>query len=223
MAHIIHKIPRADPKIVAALGKMGTATVHEAQGRSGALAHYIRPIHPGMKCCGSACTVQSHGGDNLMLHKAIAVAQAGDVIIHDGEDWLESNVWGEIMTTGAMARGVAGLVTSGVVRDTEAIRAKGFPVFAQGVSMKWCTKAAAGTINHPIIIAGVLVNPGDIVIGDDDGVVIVPLPRAEEVYNLALQREQKERVVMEQLKAGKTTVELYGLDKVLVQLGVTEE
>ena len=223
MPHILHTVPRPDPQIVAALGKLGTATIHEAQGQSGALAHTIRPIYAGMKCCGPACTVKSHGGDNLMLHKAICVAQPGDVIIHDGEDWFESNVWGEIMTTGAMARGIAGLVTSGVVRDTEAIHAKGFPVFSQGVSMKWCTKAALGTINHPIIVAGVAINPGDIIVGDDDGVVVIPLERAAEVLGKSLAREEKERVMMAQLKQGKTTVELLGLDKLLAGLGLTEE
>jgi 4-hydroxy-4-methyl-2-oxoglutarate aldolase len=223
MPHVIHTIRRPNPEIVAALSQLGTATVHEAQGRSGALAHTIRPIYPGMKCCGPACTVRSHGGDNLMLHKAICVAQPGDVIIHDGEDWLESNVWGEVMTTGALARGVAGLVTSGVVRDIAAIRAKGFAVFAQGISMKWCVKSALGTINHPIIVAGVLVNPGDLVIGDDDGVVIVPLDRAEEVLRLAQARAAQERALFKQLEAGKSTLELLGLDKLLTQMGLTEE
>ena len=127
------------------------------------------------------------------------------------------------MTPGAMARGIAGLVTSGVVRDTEAIHAKGFPVFSQGVSMKWCTKAALGTINHPIIVAGVAINPGDIIVGDDDGVVVIPLERAAEVLGKSLAREEKERVMMAQLKQGKTTVELLGLDKLLAGLGLTEE
>ncbi len=223
MPHIIHRIRRPDPKVVAELGKLGTATIHEAQGQTGALAHTIRPIFPGMKCCGPACTVKSHGGDNLMLHKAICVAAPGDILVHDGEDWFESNVWGEIMTTGALQRGVAGFVTSGVVRDTEAIHAKGFPVFAQGVSMKWCTKAALGTINHPIIVAGVAIQPGDIIVGDDDGVVVIPLERAAEVLAKSQAREEKERVMMAQLKAGKTTVELLGLDQLLAQMGLTEE
>ncbi len=223
MPHIIRNIRRPNPSIVAALNKLSTSTIHEAQGQVGALAHSIRPVYPGMKCCGPACTVRSHGGDNLMLHKAITVAQSGDVIIHDGEDVFESNVWGEIMTTGAMQRGVAGFVTSGVVRDIEAIHAKGFPVFAQGVSMKWCAKASLGNINHPIIVGGAAINPGDIVIGDDDGIVIVPLDRAEEVLRLAQAREARERVMMEQLKTGKSTVELLGLDKLLTQMGLTEE
>ena len=223
MPHVIHNIHRPNSTIVAALGKLSTSTIHEAQGQIGALAHTIRPIYPGMKCCGPACTVRSHGGDNLMLHKAITVAQPGDVIIHDGEDVFESNVWGEIMTTGAMQRGVAGFVTSGVVRDIEAIHAKGFPVFAQGVSMKWCTKASLGNINHPLIVGGVAINPGDIVIGDDDGVVIVPQDRAEQVLHLAQAREEKELGLMEQMKAGKTSVELLGLDKLLTQMGLTED
>lgn len=222
MVHVIHNIRRPDPRVVAALGKLSAATIHEAQGKSGALAHTIRPIYPGMKCAGPACTVRSHGGDNLMLHKAICVAQPGDVIVHDGEDWLESNVWGEIMTTAALQRGVAGLVTSGVVRDVEAIHRKGFAVFAQGVSMKWANKASLGTINHPIVCAGVVVNPGDIIVADDDGVVVVPLDRAEEVLEKSLQREANEVVMMEQLKAGKTTLELLGLDKLLQQMGLSE-
>ncbi len=127
------------------------------------------------------------------------------------------------MTTGALQRGVSGFVTSGVVRDTEAIHAKGFPVFAQGVSMKWCTKASLGTINHPIIVAGVAINPGDIIVGDDDGVVVIPLERAEQVLAQSQAREERERVMMAQLRAGKTTVELLGLDRTLAQMGLTEE
>ncbi len=223
MPDVIHKIRRPDPQLMAAFAHLASSTVHEAQGRSGALAHTIRPIYPGMRCCGPACTVRSHGGDNLMLHKAICVAQPGDVIVHDGEDWLESNVWGEVMTTGAMQRGVAGLVTSGVVRDIAPIHEKGFPIFSQGVSMKWAQKASLGTINHPIVCAGVLVNPGDLIIGDDDGVVVVPLARAAEVLDKSRAREEKERIMMEQLRAGKTTVELLGLDKLLQEMGLTEE
>ncbi len=223
MAHVIHKIKRADPKLIAALGRLPTSTIHEAQGEVGALAHSIRPVYPGMKCCGSACTVRSHGGDNLMLHKAIYVAEPGDVIVHDGEDWLESNVWGEVMTTGAMQRGVAGFVTSGVVRDVEPIHAKGFPIFAQGVSMKWAQKASLGTINHPVACAGVYINPGDIVVGDDDGVVVIERERAAEVLEKSLAREERERVMMEQLSAGKSTLELLGLDKILDKMGLTEE
>ncbi len=223
MPHVIHRIKRADPKLIAALGQLPTSTIHEAQGQVGALAHTVRPIYPGMKCCGSACTVHSHGGDNLMLHKAIYVAEPGDVIIHDGDDWLESNVWGEVMTTGAMQRGVAGFVTSGVVRDIEPIHAKGFPIFSQGVSMKWGHKAALGTINHPIVCGGVAVNPGDIIVGDDDGVVVVPLDDAEWVLQKALEREAREARMMEQLRAGRTTMELLGLDAMLARMGLTEE
>lgn len=220
--HVIHQVRRGDARVISALGKLSSSTIHEAQGKIGALGHSIRPIYPGMKCCGSACTVRSHGGDNLMLHKAIYVAEPGDVIVHDGEDWLESNVWGEVMTTGALQRQIAGLVTSGVVRDIEGIHAKGFPVFAQGVSMKWAQKASLGTINHPIVCSGVAVHPGDIVVGDDDGVVVVPLERAEEVLEKSLEREEKERAMMEQLRAGKTTLELLGLDKMLSQMGLEE-
>ncbi|MCL4487997.1 MAG: 4-carboxy-4-hydroxy-2-oxoadipate aldolase/oxaloacetate decarboxylase [Chloroflexi bacterium] len=223
MPHVIHNIRRPDPQLIAALGQLPTSTIHEAQGHVGAMAHTIRPVYPGMKCCGPACTVRSHGGDNLMLHKAICVARPGDVIVHDGEDWLESNVWGEIMTTGALQRGIAGLVTSGAVRDIEPIHRKGFPIFSRGVSMKWAAKASLGTINHPVVCAGVLVNPGDIVVGDDDGVVVIPLDRAEEVLAQARAREAREVTMMEQLQAGRTTLELLGLDQLLTQLGLTEE
>jgi 4-hydroxy-4-methyl-2-oxoglutarate aldolase len=223
MVHVIHNIRRPDPAVIAALGKLSTSTIHEAQGRIGAMVHTIRPVSPGMKCCGPACTVRSHGGDNLMLHKAIYVAQPGDVIVHDGDDWLESNVWGEVMTTGALQHGVVGFVTNGAVRDIAAIQAKGFAVFAQAISMKWNVKASLGTINHPIVCGGVAINPGDIVVGDDDGVVVVPLERAAEVLQKALEREAREAALMEQLKAGKSTVELLGLDKLLAQMGLTEE
>jgi 4-hydroxy-4-methyl-2-oxoglutarate aldolase len=223
MVHVIHNIRRPDPAVIATLGKLSTSTIHEAQGRIGAMVHTIRPVSPGMKCCGPACTVRSHGGDNLMLHKAIYVAQPGDVIVHDGDDWLESNVWGEVMTTGALQRGVVGFVTNGAVRDIAAIQAKGFAVFAQAISMKWNVKASLGTVNHPIVCGGVAINPGDIVVGDDDGVVVVPLERAAEVLQKALEREAREAALMEQLKAGKSTVELLGLDKLLAHMGLTEE
>lgn len=223
MAHVIHKIRRPDAALVAAFAKLPASTIHEAQGGRGAMAHTIRPAYPGMKCCGPACTVRSHGGDNLMLHKSIYVAEPGDVIVHDGDEWLEANIWGEVMTTGALARGLAGLVTNGAVRDIEPIHAKGFALFSQAVSMKYNVKASLGTINHPLVCGGVAVNPGDIVAGDDDGVVVVPLDDAPWVLEKALQREEREARMMEQLRAGKTTVELFGLDRMLAQMGLTEE
>jgi 4-hydroxy-4-methyl-2-oxoglutarate aldolase len=145
------------------------------------------------------------------------------VIVHDGEEWLESNVWGEVMTTGALAREVAGFVTNGAVRDIEPIHAKGFPIFSKAISMKWNVKATVGTINHPIVCAGVAVRPGDIVVGDDDGVVVVRQEDAPWVLQKAQEREAREAHMMEQLRSGKTTVELLGLDRLLAQLGMTEE
>ncbi len=223
MAHVIRSIRRPDRDLVEAFGKLPSSTIHEAMGGRGAMVHTVRPAYLGMKCCGPACTVRSHGGDNLMLHYSITVAEPGDVIVHDGDDWLEANIWGEVMTTGAMARGVVGLVTNGVVRDIEPIHAKGFALFSQGVSMKWNVKATLGTINHPIVCGGVAVNAGDIVVADDDGVVVVPLAEAKQVLEKARAREEREAKIMEQLRAGKTTVELFGLQQLLSQMGITEE
>lgn len=214
------KFERPDTGLVKALGAFGTATLHEAYGKKGAMPFYIKPLYPGMKVCGPALTVAVSPGDNLMIHYAMTLAQPGDVLVVDAKGFTEAGPWGDIMTTAAMVRGIAGLVIDGCVRDAETIREMGFAVFARGTSMKGTTKTLPGDVNVPITCASVPVYPGDIIVGDDDGVVVIPVAAAPAVLEQARERETGEDEKRRELKAGKTTVELLGVDKLLKSMGV---
>lgn len=222
MVNVITKIERPDKEIVAQFEKEAPATVYEAQGKIGAMMSDIKPIYSGMKICGPVITVQCHPGDNIMLHKAIAIAQPGDVlVVHVG--YSEAGYWGEVLTTAAQARGVGGLVMDGSVRDGLAIKKHKFPVFSKGLCMKGTVKETLGFINYPIMCGNVLVNPGDIILGDDDGIVVVPKEKAQETLKKSQDREKNEQIMMEKLALGKlTTLELLGLDKVLKAKGLQE-
>jgi 4-hydroxy-4-methyl-2-oxoglutarate aldolase len=187
-----------------------TATLHEAMGKYGALPSGIKPISPEMKVCGTAVTVHSMPRDNMMLHRAIAQAATGDVIIAHVSDFWEAGYWGEIMAVAAQARGIAGLVIDGCVRDADPITALGFPVFARGLCIHGTTKFGDGTLNQPITIGQVTIHPGDVIVGDRDGVVIVPADRLAETITKAQAREDKEAQVMSRLRDGETTLEIYG-------------
>ncbi|MEW5866528.1 MAG: 4-carboxy-4-hydroxy-2-oxoadipate aldolase/oxaloacetate decarboxylase [Bacillota bacterium] len=223
MPHVIKNYPKPDPECVAKFAGLPSATIYEAAGKRGAMSSAIRPAYPGARLYGTAVTVRCHVGDNLMLHKAITVAGPGDVIVADFGMYDEAGAWGEITTTAAIARGVAGLVIDGRVRDIARIQEIGFPVFSRGLSIKGTTKEALGEINHPVVVGGVPVNPGDIVVGDADGVVVVPATRAYEVLQASLAREAAEAKIMEQLRQGKTTLELLGFGATLQSKGLTEE
>lgn len=211
--------PRPDGQILDAYRGQATATVYEANGKKGAMAFAIKPLYPGMKVCGPALPVFAPPGDNLMLHYAITVARPGDVLVVDAMGFTEMAAWGDIMTTAAQARGVAGLVIDGCVRDAEAIRGMGFPVFARGANMRGPAKGLPGKVAVAIVCGGVPVAPGDVVLGDDDGVVVVAGAEAEDVLARAKKREADEDEKRRQLKAGKTTVELLGVGDVLKSMG----
>ena len=201
------------------LGALGTATLHEAQGQTGAMNHDIKPINPACRLVGRALTVDTRPDDNLMLHYALSKASPGDVIVVNAKGFLEAGLWGDLMTLGALQRGVAGLVIDGAVRDADAIAQMGFAVFCKGLSIKGANKTLAGAINQPIVCGGVAVNSGDIVVGDRDGVVIIPAERAQATLDNALAREQKEDAIRQRLKAGETTVSILGLEDKLQSLG----
>ena len=220
--YVIHHIERVSQDLVAAMGQYATPTIGEAYGGKGALAHYIRPVRPGMKLCGPVVTVVTRPGDNLIVHQAIYEAQPGDVLLVATSSCLEGGFWGGIMTVAARQRGIAGLVTDGAVRDTDEIAKMGFPVFAQGVSLKGTTKDYLGTINHPIFFGEVQVEPGDLIVADADGVVVVARQDVAEVLEKAKQREEKERKITAELQQGKTTLELYGFAEILKQKGLKE-
>ena len=189
------------------------ASLHEASGRRGALPWAIRPLDPSMRIRGPACTVEGPGGDNLWLHRAIYAAAPGDVLVVFVQGAYEHGYWGDIMTNAAIGRGLGGLVIDGGVRDGESLRALGFPVFARGLCIRGTAKdhGARGFVNAPLLIGDVAVSPGDLVVGDGDGVVIVPRDAAPEIVRLASERETREQGILDRLRAGETTLEIYGL------------
>lgn len=191
------------------LAAFPTATLHEAMGKYGALPSGIKSLSAGMRMCGTAVTVQTMPSDNMMLHRAIAQASDGDVIIAHTSDFWEAGYWGEIMAVAAQARGIVGLVIDGCVRDADPITALGFPVFARGLCIRGTSKYGGGTLNQPITIGQVTIHPGDVALGDRDGVVIVPAGRIVETISNAHAREAKEDQVMARLRNGETTLEIY--------------
>jgi len=207
-----------DPGILQGFRAVSTASVHEVMGRRGALDAGLRPLWQGIRMCGTAFTLRARVGDNLTLHQAIYAAQAGDVLVADAGGYTEAGMWGDVTTTAAMARGIEGLVIDGAVRDVESIRQLRFPIFSRGVSMKGTTKKSLGEIGVPIAFGGVTVNPGDLILGDEDGVVVVPKKIAAEVLEAARRKEAHEEELRQQLRAGKTTLELLGFDEVIRRL-----
>ena len=199
------------------------ATLHEAMGRRGAVDAGIKPLYSGMRLCGPAITVHCHAGDNLMLLKAIDVAKPGDVLVADMGNSDQINGWGEITSLAAKVRGICGFMTNCSVRDGLAIKKIDFPVFSRGLSIKGSMKETVGSINRPIAFGGAIICPGDIVAGDDDGVVVVPQEEALEVANAAQDRASKEARVMDMIREGKSIMEIYGFDKILSQKGCIEE
>ena len=211
---------RLPAELLAGLKEQAVTTVYEAIGQRGAMESAIRAIAPGMRLCGPALTVRCQPADNLTLHAAIALAQPGDVIVADVGDFVEAGHWGEIVTVAAQARGVAGLVINGGVRDVAPIVRRGFAVFARGISMKATVKQVPGTINQPIVCGGVPVRPGDVVLADDDGVVVVARAEAEAALAASIEREEREAAVMRRLEAGELTLDVLGFRGALERHGL---
>lgn len=203
--------PRPTGDEIAALAAFSSSTVYEAIGQIGAMSSGLKPIAAGMKLCGPALTIDCPAGDNLMIHAAIAETQPGDVLVVDHKGSLEDGPFGEIMARASRHRGVAGLVIDGCVRDSAEIRALGFPVFARGLCIRGTTKLLRGSIGHPITCGGIAVAPGDVVLGDDDGLVVVPRARIAEAAAAAASRARHEAEMIEKIRSGATTVELLGL------------
>jgi 4-hydroxy-4-methyl-2-oxoglutarate aldolase len=203
---------RLPAELVASAAKLPTATLHEAAGKIGALPSVIKPVAPQFKFAGSALTVHSPGGDNLWLHRGLEVAQPGDVMVVFANGAHQHGYWGEIMTTMAKVRGMAGLVIDACVRDGVLLGEIGFPVFARGLCIQGTGKdfGAIGWLNHPVLIGDVVVHAGDLVVGDTDGVVAIPQARAAEVVLAAHKREADEAAILKRLEAGETTMQIYG-------------
>jgi 4-hydroxy-4-methyl-2-oxoglutarate aldolase len=187
------------------------ATLYEAAGQKGMVDPSIRPAWPGARVCGRAATVQCPPGDNLMLHIAVANARPGVIIVANVGSHLSAGAWGEILTAAAQARGVAGLVIDGAVRDIDAIRETKFPVFSRGLAIGSCTKEQAGSLDIPIELGGATVRPDDLILGDADGLVIIEQELLETVYQTAVTRRKRESEIISQLREGRTTIELLGL------------
>ncbi|UQV44257.1 4-carboxy-4-hydroxy-2-oxoadipate aldolase/oxaloacetate decarboxylase [Janthinobacterium lividum] len=204
-----------------ALRQLGAATIYEAQGAKGALDSGIKPIAPGMRLAGPALTVNTRPADNLMLHYAMLKAQPGDVLVVDAKGFLEAGVWGDVFTEQAQRIGLAGLVIHGAVRDAAAMTQAGFPVFSRGLSIKGTGKHQPGRLNVTVTIGDVGIDPGDIIVGDQDGVVVVRRHEVDAVLLKSRQREEKEAQFRQQIRDGATTVELLGLEETLrrLQLG----
>lgn len=205
-------VERVAREIVMEAQSLSAATLHEAAGKIGALPSAIKPIATSFRVCGPAVTVSSPGGDNLWLHRAIYTAQPGDVLVVHVNGRYEHGYWGEIMSTAAQARGLAGLVIDGCVRDGVLLESIGFPVFARGLCIRGTGKdfGARGWINAPLSMGDVVVSAGDLVFGDGDGVVCIPRDRAEAVLSAARARERHEAETCCRLEAGATTLDLYG-------------
>jgi 4-hydroxy-4-methyl-2-oxoglutarate aldolase len=216
----VKDITRADPQAVAELAKYGAATVHEAMGRVGLLAPYMRPIYPGAKACGPAVTIFAHPGDNWMLHVAAEMLRPGDIAVLGTSSDNTDGMFGDLLATSFHARGSLGLVIDAGCRDTAELREMGFPVWSKAVNGKGTVKATVGSVNTPIICAGALVHPGDVIIADDDGIVVVPKAHAVEAAAAAGRREAKETGVRNRLAAGELGVDIYGMRDTLAKAGL---
>jgi 4-hydroxy-4-methyl-2-oxoglutarate aldolase len=216
----VRNVTRADAASVAQLAKCGVATVHEAMGRVGLLDTYMRPIYPGAKACGTAITILAHPGDNWMLHVAAEMLQPGDVAVLGTSSANTDGMFGDLLATSFRARGAVGLIIDAGCRDTAELRDMEFPVWSNTVNAKGTVKATVGSVNTAIICAGALVHPGDVVVADDDGVVIVPKLHAARVAAAAAAREVKETGTRKRLAAGELGLDVYGMREPLAKAGL---
>lgn len=223
MIHIIKNIPRPEAEVVERFSRHGSATVHEAMGRFGAMNRAIKPLARGMKVCGPAFTVKAQAGDNVMILRAIRDARPGDIIVVDCGRCPESGPFGELTATECQTKGLGGFVTTGSVRDSAEIIAMGFPVFSSGISIVGTVKESLGLINHPISAGDVIVNPGDIILGDDDGIVVIPLAQARDILEKSDARVAKESGTLEKIRAGGSIFDIYGYEAILRRQGCVEE
>jgi 4-hydroxy-4-methyl-2-oxoglutarate aldolase len=218
---VVRAFERPDMTVVAGLAGLGVSTVHEADGRRGALDPSIRPIQSGARIAGPAVTVSCHPGDNLMIHAAVETCRPGDILVVTTTSPSTDGMIGELLATSLRAHGVKGIVTAAGIRDAAELRAMEFPVWARAISPQGTVKASPGSVNVPVVCGGQLVHPGDAVVADDDGVVVVPRSRCAEVLEAGRARVANEESKRARLAAGELGLDIYGLRTLLKELGVT--
>ena len=221
MSHkIVRRIQRPEAGVIKILGSAGTATVHEAQGRSGLMRPYMRPIYPTARMAGPAVTVSCQAGDNLMIHASIEVCQPGDVLVVVTTSESTDGMFGELLGVSCQAHGIVGLIIDAGVRDTTELTAMNFPVWAKAVSAQGTVKSTPGDVNIPVVCAGAMINPGDVIVADNDGVVVVPREKAAQVAQASEARLAKEEKTRQRLRSGEYGLDFYGLRAKLADLGV---
>lgn len=224
MNHVRTSVRRPDPELVKGLAAFSAATIHEAQGRKGVLSHRIKPVDNSMSFCGPAVTVASHPGDNIMVQVAISYAEPGDVVLVSAGELGQSGSFGDVLGTASKSKGLAAFVTDSGVRDSQDLRELGFPVFSGSICIEGTVKETLGLVNHPLAVGGQVVEPGDILRGDADGVVVVKPDEAAEVIGLCQQREDHEAELRKRHIAQEgSVIELHGLLEKLKAKGMTVE
>jgi 4-hydroxy-4-methyl-2-oxoglutarate aldolase len=218
---VVRDIIRADPGVVARLRAVGVATTHEAAGRSGLLDHRLRAICPGSVVAAPAVTALCHASDNLMIHLAVECRRRGDILVVAVTSECTDGYLGELLATSLHAHGVIGAVIDAGVRDVALLREMEFPVWARAVSAQGTAKASPGSVNVPVVCAGRLVEPGDVIVADDDGVVRVPAREAAEVAERAEERVRREKGIRRQLADGALGADIYGFRDLASRLGIT--
>ena len=218
---IVRRVERADADAIQTLGELGVATVHEAQNRTGLMRPYMRPIYPTARVSGSALTVSCQPGDNLMIHAAIDVCQPGDVLVVTTTSESTDGMFGELLAVSCRAHGIVGLIIDAGVRDVADLTSMDFPVWSKAVSAQGTVKATPGSVNIPVVCAGAIVNPGDVIVGDIDGVAVVPREQAAVVAQASRDRVAKEAKSRERLRNKELGMDMYGFREKLKALGVT--